>query len=368
MLIIMVLSGLTLVADFIFIAKRRSEKKKYVQLCEVSLIVSALIYFISTRNFEFVLTFAVIFSGIIWLLDKFLFRRLREMRHQRVLVENRGKLSISQKEFFSSEPLLTDYSKSFFWVLLLVLVLRSFVFEPFRIPTGSLEPTLIPGDFILVNKYAYGLRLPVANKTIIPIGKPKRGDIVVFHWPVNPNVDFIKRAVAIPGDKVSYINKVFYINGQEADQTLQQDFDYALENGRSVSAKKFEENLLGVKHGIYRIPSRPGEDFEDLEVPLGMYLMVGDNRDDSDDSRFWGFVSEDLIVGKPIWVLFNWKQKSFGINWSRIGLSVQAKEDSDQSLDQAGGRQQAKAQAVTVSDVTENSQNDQPQSVELKEE
>lgn len=329
MLVIMVLSGLILIADFIFLAKKRSVKSKYVPLCEFALIISALIYFISVKNFEFVLTFAVIISGVIYLLDKIFFAKLREKRHQAVLVENNGKLSINQKEFFNSEPVLIDYSKSFFWVLLLVLVLRSFVFEPFRIPSGSLEPTLLPGDFILVNKFSYGLRVPVLNKTIIPVGKPERGDIVVFHWPVNTNIDFIKRAVAIPGDKVSYIDKVFYINGQEADQELQKDFNYALENGREVPAQQYQEDLLGVKHGIYRIPSRLGEDFEDLEVPAGMYLMVGDNRDDSDDSRFWGFVSEDLIVGKPIWVLFNWKQKGFGIDWSRVGMSVQAKRDDD---------------------------------------
>lgn len=327
MLIIMLLSGVILITDFIFLAKRRSVKSKYVPLCEIALIISALIYFISVKNFEFVLTFAVIVSGAICLLDKLFFSKLREKRHQAVLVENKGKLSINQKEFFSSEPVLVDYSKSFFWVLLLVLVLRSFVFEPFRIPSGSLEPTLLPGDFILVNKYSYGLRLPVINKTIIPVGKPKRGEIFVFHWPVDPNKDFIKRAVAIPGDTVSYIDKVFYINGQEAEQELQKDFNYALENGSEVPAQQYEENLLGVKHGIYRIPSRYGEDFENLKVPEGMYLMVGDNRDDSDDSRFWGFVSEDQIVGKPIWVLFNWKQEGFGIDWSRVGMSVQVDQD-----------------------------------------
>ena len=327
MLVIMVISGVVLIADFIFLAKRRSEKKKYIPLCEVALILSALVYFISVYNFEFVLTFAVIISGIVWLLDKLFFAKLREARHQKILVANNGKLSITQKEFLTSEPLLVDYAKSFFGVLLLVLILRSLIFEPFRIPSGSLEPTLVPGDFILVNKFSYGLRLPVVNKTIVPIGKPRRGDIVVFHWPVNPNVDFIKRAVAIPGDKVSYIDKVFYINGDEAEQTLQKDFQYALENGQEVPAQQYEENLLGVKHGMYRIPSRPGEDFEDLEVPAGMYLMVGDNRDDSDDSRFWGFVREDQIVGKPIWVLFSWKQHGFGIDWNRVGIPVQAKRE-----------------------------------------
>lgn len=153
---------------------------------------------------------------------------------------------------------------------------------------------------------------------------PQRGDIVVFAFPVNPKIDFIKRVVGVPGDRISYINKVFYINGQVATQMYQDTVPYVHQSGNEVDAYKLQENLLGVKHEIYQFPSRLAENFTDLMVPEGMYFMIGDNRDDSDDSRYWGFVPEKYIVGKPLYVIFSWEKRNFTVRWQRSGLHVQA--------------------------------------------
>ena len=320
-------STVMLLLDLAFMARRRTRKAPVIAATEFIFIFSAIAYFISTENFEYVLTLATVFSGVVYLLDKILFARFRRNRYLRIK-EKRAVLNADEEEYLSKGmPVIIEYSRSFFLVLLLVLVLRSFVFEPFRIPSGSLEPTLIPGDFILVNKFDYGLRLPVINKKVVAMHEPKRGDIVVFHWPVNPKVDFIKRVVGVPGDTISYVDKVFYINGVEAKQNTLETVPYVLENGNMVDALKRQEDLLGVKHEIYQFPSREADNFTNLTVPDNMYFMIGDNRDDSADSRTWGFVPESHIVGKPLYVLMSWDKNSYNLRWKRSGLSVQVKNE-----------------------------------------
>lgn len=327
LLAIVIASAVMLVLDFVFIARKRTRKAPVIVGTEFIFIISAIAYGILTENFEYVLTMATVFSGIIYLLDTLIFARLRKKRCEN-MKEKRAVLNTNEVEYLSrGVPVIVDYSRSFFFVLLLVLVLRSFIFEPFRIPSGSLEPTLLTGDFILVDKFSYGIRLPVLNKKIIKMAEPKRGDIVVFRWPVNPKVDFIKRVVGVPGDTISYINKVFYINGEEANQTYQETVPYLYENGSTVNAEKLQENLLGIKHEIYQMEFRPAEDFTNLTVPEGMYFMIGDNRDDSDDSRHWGFVPEENIVGKPQYVLLSWNKHLFNLRWDRMGTAVQVKNE-----------------------------------------
>ncbi len=322
--IIAIVSAAILFLDFVFIARKRTHKAPVIILTEYAFIFSALIYCMLVENFEFVLTLATLFAGVVCLLDVLIFARLRRYRYAKAK-EVREVLQPEEEEYLSQKmPVLVEYARSFFGVLLLVLVLRSFVFEPFRIPSGSLVPTLLPGDFILVNKFDYGLRLPVINKTLVKIHEPQRGDIVVFRYPVNPKVDFIKRVIGLPGDTVSYVNKVFYINGQEASQVFQATESYLYENGTTIEASKLQENLLGVMHDIYQFPSRPADNFTNLTVPQGMYFMIGDNRDDSADSRYWGFVPESYIVGKPVYVLFNWNSVTYNFRWDRSGLKVQA--------------------------------------------
>lgn len=240
-----------------------------------------------------VLTFG---SLIIWLVYKFCMQKSYARAQKR-------------------EPLLVDYARSLFPIFLIVLLFRAFVMQPFRVPTGSLEPTIMPGDFVAVSQFSYGLRLPITHTKILKIGEPKVGDIVVFRYPVNPKIDFIKRVVGTPGDHVVYKNKVLYINGKEAKQTFVKN-TYDFEPTGNIPSKLMMEDLNGVKHGIL-IHDKGGETTNfNFTVPKGYYFMMGDNRDNSADSRVWGFVPERNIIGKGKIIWFSWDD---GVRWSRIG-------------------------------------------------
>lgn len=213
---------------------------------------------------------------------------------------------------------LIEYSRSFFPVFFIVLLLRSFLVEPFRIPSGSLEPTLLVGDFVAVNKFAYGLRLPVVEKKIIPIADPKTGQIAVFRWPPEPSYDYIKRVIGTPGDKIGYHNKVLTVNGKEAKQTF---VEYTMDESSGRPVAKYREDLNGVVHEIFIRPDMPAVDF-DVIVPEGNYFMMGDNRDDSADSRFWGFVPDSYLRGKAFLVWMSWNGKTDNVRWSKIGRLI----------------------------------------------
>lgn len=249
-------------------------------------------------NFALILVILSFISGVFYLLDILFWakRRSQEQKPNKII----------------------EYSRSFFPVFFIVLLLRSFLIEPFRIPSGSLEPTLLVGDFVAVNKFAYGLRLPVIEKKIIPIANPKTGQIAVFRWPPEPSYDYIKRVIGTPGDKVSYHNKVLTINGQEVKQTF---VEYTTDESSGRPVAKYKEDLNGVVHDIFIRPDLPAVDF-DIVVPEGNYFMMGDNRDDSADSRFWGFVPDSYLRGKAFLVWMSWNGKTDSVRWSRIGSLI----------------------------------------------
>lgn len=256
-------------------------------------------------NFAAILLTATLASGLIALVDLIFWRKKR----------------LAARE---AEPVLVEYARSFFPVLLFVLVLRSFVIEPFRIPSGSMEPTLNTGDFILVNKFSYGLRLPVSHTLIWEHNKPARGDVMVFRYPVNTKIDFIKRVIGLPGDKITYKNKDLYINDVKITEEPKGDVTYLDSNGRSVTVTEWLEDLEGVKHLIYE-RKVGGREFT-ITVPEGHYFMMGDNRDDSDDSRSWGFVPEENLVGKAFATWLSWDSNAdwqHKIRWERIGKSIE---------------------------------------------
>ena len=255
-------------------------------------------------NFELILFYAMVVTGVIALADVMYFAPRRRLRYGATM------------------PMVFDYARSFFPVLLVVFLLRSFLFEPFRIPSGSLEPTLMTGDFILVNKFDYGLRLPVVHQKIFGQGKPERGDIVIFRWPPNPSIDFIKRVVGLPGDHISYINKQLIINGKVIPQTPVKETIAYDERGTEWNAEERSEDLLGVKHNIYVDHQKASHDYRDIIVPEGMYFMMGDNRDDSADSRYWGFVPDKNILGKAVLVWMSWDGNHTKIRFDRLGKSV----------------------------------------------
>lgn len=211
-----------------------------------------------------------------------------------------------------------EYARSLFPVFFIVLLLRSFLIEPFRIPSGSLEPTLLVGDFLAVNKFAYGLRLPVINKKIVPINTPKTGDITVFRWPPDPSYDYIKRVIGLPGDHVEYKDKVLYIN----DKKMTQDFIVStIDESSGKPVDKYQENLNGIVHDIYVRPDVSAIDFA-VDVPEGQYFVMGDNRDDSADSRFWGFVADENLLGKAVFVWMSWNAHKDNIRWHKIGTVI----------------------------------------------
>ena len=236
------------------------------------------------------------------------------------------------------EPWWIEYPKSFFPVLLIVFLLRSFVAEPFKIPSSSMRPTLEVGDFILVNKFAYGIRLPIIEKKIIPTSDPRRGDVVVFRYPVNPSQDFIKRVIGLPGDQVVYLDKKLTVNGVSLPQTRDGTYGY-LEGLTYVMTERLSERSgdheysIAVNAGaqpVYplNVRSFPGKEncvYNDrgfsCKVPSGNYLMMGDNRDNSDDSRYWGFVPDDHIRGKAFFIWFNWDDIS-SLAFKRVGSGI----------------------------------------------
>lgn len=257
-------------------------------------------------NFELILFYAVVISGVIALFDW-------------VFLARRRKLAGVAPEKL---PVIIDYARSFFPILLVVFLLRSFLYEPFRIPSGSLKPTLLEGDFILVNKFAYGVRLPVIHKKILSMGDPQRGDVMVFRYPPNPSVDYIKRVIGVPGDHISYINKVLYVNGKQIPQQFVKNTTDIDDNGTNWNVVQKQEDFFGVKHEIFQFPGRSNDDFKDVVVPPGMYFAMGDNRDDSADSRYWGFVPEANIVGQANAVWMSIDTNHYGVRWNRLGSRI----------------------------------------------
>ncbi|MDE2400889.1 MAG: signal peptidase I [Burkholderiales bacterium] len=295
-------------------------------------------------NFSLLLFVLSVITLFYWLAERYKFRLEREAAAAKLVVQDearRAELSrqgIAQvdgnvgqaRERLLMQPWWLDWTAGLFPVIVVVFLMRSFLFEPFKIPSGSMVPTLMVGDLILVNKFHYGIRLPVINKKIIANNEPKRGDVMVFRYPVNPSLDYIKRVVGLPGDEIAYLNKHLTINGQPIEQTPLAEF-YDEDSLRY--SLQFSENLTGVNHRILvdkdRPPYVPPQGIEDYpfkencrysgegvvcKVPPKHYFMMGDNRDNSQDSRFWGFVPDENIVGKAFVVWMN-----FG-NLKRVGF------------------------------------------------
>lgn len=264
-------------------------------------------------SFNEILVLAVLGTGAVFAFDRFVIKKR----------QSRSNLPKSELR----EHHLIVYSKSIFPVLLVIFVLRAWIVEPFQIPSSSMRPTLIVGDFILVNKFAYGLRLPFNNKTFIPTGKVERGDIVVFRYPKERDTSFIKRAIGLPGDFVEYRNKNLSINGKLVHETLVGSYRYVdVEEGQTkeFNLARYTE-MLNDEHEyeVIKMEGMPSvfvdhvDDFEHKEncryefdgfackIPEGKYLMIGDNRDHSHDGRYWGFVDEDDLMGKAFFIWFS---------------------------------------------------------------
>ena len=273
-------------------------------------------------NFDFsaLLVLLTFVSGVIWAIDAWIFAPERKKREARADMAGNAEETPAGTpgETRAREPIVVEYARSFFPIFLIVLILRSFLFEPFRIPSASMMPTLLIGDFILVNKYDYGIRLPVINTKIISNHTPKRGDVIVFRYPEDPSIPFIKRVIGVPGDVLKYENKVLYINGVRMTQTDIGKFT-GVGSGKVMDGVELKEELLGkVDHEILVDPYRFSGTIE-VAVPKGRYFVMGDNRDNSKDSRYWGFVPDKNLIGHAFLIWMNWDLKNGGIDWKRIG-------------------------------------------------
>ncbi len=290
-----------------------------------------------TGNFSLLLFVLTVVTFCYWLAERFWFapaRRRAAARFEAEASARREKLAASgigrvddhtaeTRAGLLMQPWWLDWTAGLFPVILAVFLLRSFLFEPFKIPSGSMIPTLLVGDLILVNKFHYGVRLPVINKKIIDNHDPERGDVMVFRYPVNPSVDYIKRVVGLPGDEVTYRDQKLFINGQQVPRTPLPPPGYYEEDGRAY-VPAFTEKLGDVEHLILTNPQsdrfrwdRPIVQFPfadncrysgeavSCKVPARHYFMMGDNRDNSQDSRYWGFVPDENIVGKAFFVWMN---------------------------------------------------------------
>ena len=256
-------------------------------------------------DFSLLLVTLTALTGLVWLIDSLFFARRRRQREQ------------------DKVPVVVDYSRSFFPIILAVLIFRSFLFEPFKIPSSSMMPTLLIGDFILVNKFAYGVRIPVLHRKVIDIGEPERGDVAVFRYPQDTRVDYIKRIGGLPGDTITYRNKTLYINGLEVPQEMQGRY-VGTGRGREMSgAVELAEALPGTSYHILQRPNIPGGGEATWQVPQGHYFALGDNRDNSLDSRYWQFVPEENLVGRASVIWWSWDTQKDGIiDFGRLGTVI----------------------------------------------
>lgn len=288
--------------------------------------------------FSLILFLLTVFTGALWCLDVFVLapkrRALAEDELKAFDQNNEEALRSGVQSVVAARsaiaaqaterPKWLEYTAGFFPVICFIFLLRSFLVEPFRIPSGSMMPTLEKGDMILVNKYEYGLRLPVINTKVIPVGSPKRGDTVVFHYPADPSIDYIKRIVGLPGDTISYINKELLINGKPVQKTADGKF---LDEEKLRELEQYIEKLGDKSHKIivdpksraraFAIPAHNDPSACDYvsggvvcKVPQDMYFVLGDNRDNSEDSRYWGFVPDKYLVGRAFMIWLNLSKPS----------------------------------------------------------
>ncbi|MEK7190706.1 MAG: signal peptidase I [Pseudomonadota bacterium] len=274
-------------------------------------------------DFALAMLLVLIVTGAIMVCDRWVWAPARRRRTAELArTGNTEAIGKAKKE-----PVVVEYARAFFPVILVVFLFRSFLAEPFRIPSGSMLPTLHIGDFILVNKFSYGVRLPVANAKLVDLGAPRRGEVAVFRFPSDPSINYIKRVIGVPGDHVVYKDKQLTINGVPMKQEDARAYAlFQTETGTGMLVRRVED-LDGARHDIL-LSDRPDHSPDTFTVPPGQYFVMGDNRDQSNDSRYWGFVPDENLVGRAFLIWFSWDTTSSEhwfwqrIVWNRIGDTI----------------------------------------------
>ncbi|WP_255990001.1 signal peptidase I [Chitinolyticbacter albus] len=292
--------------------RKGDEPPQLVQYGYLAVIVGVFILLVNFFSIAAAMLIFVLVTGVIWAVDKFVLAKKRQGARPSDWVE---------------------YGRGFFPVILVVFLLRSFLVEPYQIPSSSMRPGLVVGDFILVNKFAYGIRTPIINNVLIPVGAPQHGDVMVFNYPENPAINYIKRVVGLPGDTIEYRDKKLTVNGKLVTAEVVGPDEYA-EGFANMDVLRVREATATKQYDTFVVPDRPWIDqsqvrnfpgreycrYDDsgfvCQVPAGHYFMMGDNRDHSADSRYWGFVPDEYVVGRAFFVWFNYKQLG------RIGTAI----------------------------------------------
>ena len=298
--IIFIFTAIFSVLDWGYFRPQKIERPSFIkEIARDGLLFSWLILMALLTNVEITLTIAMVIILTVKLLDDYVLKKMRQPNEV-------------------AGPYI-QVAQDLCWFLVILWLIRSFAFNIYRVPSGSLEPTVDTGDFLLVNQYVYGVKLPIFHNQLIPFGKPKRGDIALFYYPNDPNLIFVKRVIGLPGEHIIYKNKMLSINGKlvpQKDLGFTENID---DTGNTETVKKIEENLLGEKYEIIVQPYTPNYKEIDLVVPKNEYFMMGDNRDNSNDSRYWGTVSENEFIGKAILVWLSWDAHNWRVRWHRIG-------------------------------------------------
>jgi signal peptidase I len=287
----------------------------WVEYSQFVFAVGLIVLMIRVFDLATVLLTLTVFTGVIW--GGFVLFKLSRGRTHTVTPAEATAESAAKA---AKEPIAVEFSRFLFPVVFIVLIVRSFVVEPFQIPSESMLPTLEKGDFILVNRFEYGLRMPVFDFKLLALGTPRRGDVIVFRYPENPSVDYIKRVVGLPGDRIRYVNKHIYINDQPVEYTMRGIYV------KQPDKHEYVEKLGSMSHDILlkddaftSLPFLP--EGQEVTVPPHKYFAMGDNRDNSSDSRAWGFVPDENLKGRAFYIWFSWKE-GHGPKWKRIGTPI----------------------------------------------
>lgn len=297
--IIFIVTSLFSIIDWIYFRPQKIEIPSTIRdLCRDGCVFSWLILMALLTNVELTLTVAMLVVLALKLFDDFWLKRYREPTEE-------------------AGPYVA-LAQDLCWFLVIIWLIRSFAFNIYRVPSGSLEPTVDTGDFLLVNQYVYGVKLPVTHHDLIPFGKPQRGDIALFYYPNDPNLIFVKRVIGIPGDHIVYKNKMLSLNGKIIPQKDMGFITNTDDTGHNETVKQMEETLGKRKYHVIIQPLTPNYREIDFTVPKGQYFVMGDNRDNSNDSRYWGTVPEGNFIGKALLVWMSWDAHHWKVRWNRI--------------------------------------------------